>query len=149
MHGLGGHPTRMPITRQCANLRFTSASRRLPVRVRRHVIEFAVFRTLCGEREARESDRRTDMKTADALNDTMDGHPVSSWQLGYVLDVCAETAGGSTALIIGAERHRVTYTDLAELVVAHCAALLRYGLRPGDVIAIQATNSIEFVVALL
>ena len=66
-----------------------------------------------------------------------------------MIDRIAETAPGSTALIIGAERRRITYADLAELVADHCAALLRRGLRSGDVVALQSTNRIEFVVALL
>ena len=53
------------------------------------------------------------------------------------------------AAIIGGERRRIIYADLAELVADHCAALLRRGLRSGDVVALQSTNRIEFVVALL
>jgi acyl-CoA synthetase (AMP-forming)/AMP-acid ligase II len=75
-------------------------------------------------------------------------HP-SSWRLGYILDGIAENAPGSTALIVGAERHRISYAALAALVVDHCAALQRCGLRPGDVVTLRSTNSIDFVVALL
>jgi acyl-CoA synthetase (AMP-forming)/AMP-acid ligase II len=39
--------------------------------------------------------------------------------------------------------------ELKELVVDHCAALRRNGLRPPDVAALQASNSIAFIVALL
>jgi acyl-CoA synthetase (AMP-forming)/AMP-acid ligase II len=73
----------------------------------------------------------------------------ADWQLGHILDDLAETHPDSTALMIGPERRHITYTDLAQLVVDHCAALRGCGLRPGDVIALQSTNSIEFVVALL
>jgi acyl-CoA synthetase (AMP-forming)/AMP-acid ligase II len=71
------------------------------------------------------------------------------WRLGYLLDGIAERDPGSTALIVGAERRRVSYADLAALVVDNCAALQRSGLRSGDVVALRSTNSIEFVVALL
>jgi acyl-CoA synthetase (AMP-forming)/AMP-acid ligase II len=71
-----------------------------------------------------------------------------SWRLGYMLDGIAERAPGSTALIVGAERRRISYAELAALVVDHCAELQRSGLRPRDVIALRSTNSIEFVVAL-
>jgi acyl-CoA synthetase (AMP-forming)/AMP-acid ligase II len=74
---------------------------------------------------------------------------VASWRLGYILDGIAESAPDSTALVVGAERRRICYADLAGLVVDHCAALQRGGLRPGDVVALRSTNSIEFVVALL
>jgi acyl-CoA synthetase (AMP-forming)/AMP-acid ligase II len=71
------------------------------------------------------------------------------WRLGQIIDSLAETAPAATALIIGDDRRRIIYADLAELVDDHSAALLRCGLRSGDVVALQATNSIEFVVALL
>ena len=77
------------------------------------------------------------------------GSRARSWKLGYILDGIAETARDSTALIFGAERRCIGYGDLAELVVDYCATLQRGGLRPGDVVALQSTNSIEFVVALL
>jgi len=71
------------------------------------------------------------------------------WRLGHMIDAHAETAPGSTALMVGDQRRRITYADLAELVVDHCAALLRRGLHSGDVIGLRSSNSIEFVVALL
>jgi len=71
------------------------------------------------------------------------------WRLGHIIDAHAETAPGSTALMVGDQRRRITYADLAELVVDHCAALLRRGLHSGDVIGLRSSNSIEFVVALL
>jgi acyl-CoA synthetase (AMP-forming)/AMP-acid ligase II len=71
------------------------------------------------------------------------------WRLGHMIDAHAETAPGSTALIVGDQRRRITYADLAQLVVEHCAALLRRGLYSGDVVALRSSNSIEFVVALL
>ncbi len=75
--------------------------------------------------------------------------PPAPWRLGYILDDTAESAPGSTALIAGAQRRRISYAELAALVVDHCAALQRSGLRPGDVVALRSANSIEFVVALL
>jgi acyl-CoA synthetase (AMP-forming)/AMP-acid ligase II len=89
------------------------------------------------------------MSTAHSPDTTGAGARESGWQLGYILDGLAETQPGSTALIMGPERSRIGYADLAQLVVDHCAGLQRCGLRPGDVVALQSTNSIEFVVALL
>jgi acyl-CoA synthetase (AMP-forming)/AMP-acid ligase II len=89
------------------------------------------------------------VRTVHALNGAVSGPKSPPWRLGHVVDRLAEAAPGATALIIGAERSRVTYVDLAELIVDHCAALLRRGLRSGDVVALQSTNSLEFVVALL
>lgn len=89
------------------------------------------------------------MRTAHPLDNTVADDKVSSWRLGHLIDGLAETTSGATALIIGAQRRRITYTDLAELVIDHCATLLRRGLRPGDVVALQSTNSLELVVALL
>jgi acyl-CoA synthetase (AMP-forming)/AMP-acid ligase II len=71
------------------------------------------------------------------------------WQLGYILDGFADSQPHATALIIGPQRRRISYADLLKLVIDLCAALRRRGLRSGDVIALQSTNSIEFVVALL
>jgi len=73
----------------------------------------------------------------------------SLWRLGNVIDRHAANAPESTALVIGAERRSITYAALAQLVVDHCNALLGRGLRSGDVVALQAGNNIEFVVALL
>ncbi|MCW2650828.1 MAG: acyl-CoA synthetase (AMP-forming)/AMP-acid ligase [Mycobacterium sp.] len=73
----------------------------------------------------------------------------SLWRLGHMLDGASETAPNSTALIVGAQRRRINYAELAELVVARCQVLQRSGLRPGDVVALQSTNSVEFVVGLL
>lgn len=77
------------------------------------------------------------------------GPRASSWRMGYMLDGIAERAPDSTALVVGPDRRRISYADLAALVADHCVALQRSGLRPGDVVALRSTNSIEFVVALL
>jgi acyl-CoA synthetase (AMP-forming)/AMP-acid ligase II len=71
------------------------------------------------------------------------------WRLGHIVHCAAQTAADSTALIVGAERRRITYGELADLVLDQVAALQRVGLRPGDVAGLQARNSIEFVVGLL
>jgi acyl-CoA synthetase (AMP-forming)/AMP-acid ligase II len=71
------------------------------------------------------------------------------WHLGHILDRHAESAPESTALVIGTERQPITYALLAELVTDFCDAVLGHGLRSGDVVAVQASNSIELVVALL
>jgi acyl-CoA synthetase (AMP-forming)/AMP-acid ligase II len=77
------------------------------------------------------------------------GSDTASWRLGYILDGFAESQPGATALIVGPGRQRVSYAGLVRLVTDFSAALLRRGLRTGDVAALQCTNSIEFVVALL
>jgi len=77
------------------------------------------------------------------------GFDTASWQLGHILDGFAESQPEATALIIGPGRQRVSYAGLAKLVTDLSAALRRGGLRRGDVVALQCTNSIEFVVALL
>jgi len=69
-------------------------------------------------------------------------------RLGHLPEARAETARDTTALVIGTQRRPITYADLADLVVDQCAALQRSGLRPGDVVALQSTNSIAFVVGL-
>ena len=71
------------------------------------------------------------------------------WRLGHMLDGATETAPNSTALIVGAQRRRISYAELADLVVAQCQLLQHSGLRPGDVVALRSTNSVEFVVGLL
>ncbi|MDT5135112.1 MAG: hypothetical protein QOE41_4423, partial [Mycobacterium sp.] len=71
------------------------------------------------------------------------------WRLGHMLDGATETAPNSTALIAGADRRRISYAELADLVIAQCQLLQHSGLRPRDVVALQSTNSVEFVVALL
>jgi len=72
-----------------------------------------------------------------------------SRQLGHIVDRFANAQPNSTALIIGPQRSRIRYADLAQLVDDHCDALRRSGLRSGDVIALSCANTIEFVVALL
>ena len=73
----------------------------------------------------------------------------ASWRLGHMLDGYAEARPGSTALVVGADRCRITYAALAELIVKQCAQLQHSGLHSGDVVALKSSNSIEFVVTLL
>jgi acyl-CoA synthetase (AMP-forming)/AMP-acid ligase II len=90
------------------------------------------------------------MKAVDYQNSTAtskDSH--ASWRLGHILDLVVATAPNSTAIIVGAERRRISYAGLAKLVTGQCTALRRSGLQRGDVIALQSTNSLEFVVGLL
>ena len=89
------------------------------------------------------------MRIAEPQDNTVADGDTASWRLGHIIDGAAERNPGTTALVIGAQRRRITYADLAQLVVDHSAALLRRGLRAGDVVALQASNSIELVVALL
>jgi acyl-CoA synthetase (AMP-forming)/AMP-acid ligase II len=69
--------------------------------------------------------------------------------LGHILDGAAEAAPNSTALIVGAERRRISHAELAELVVTQCQLLQRSALQPGDVVALKSSNNVEFVVGLL
>jgi len=69
--------------------------------------------------------------------------------LGHIVDRFANAQPNSTALIIGPQRSRISYADLAQLVDDQCDTLRRSGLRSGDVIALSCANNIEFVVALL
>jgi len=98
---------------------------------------------------SRKPDRRNDMRIAEPHDNTVADGDTASWRLGHIIDGAAERNPGTTALVIGAQRRRITYADLAQLVVDHSAALLHRGLRAGDVVALQASNSIELVVALL
>ncbi|WP_059017902.1 FadD7 family fatty acid--CoA ligase [Mycobacterium sp. M26] len=69
--------------------------------------------------------------------------------LGHVIDEIALAAPDSTALIISAERRRISYGELADMVVTECQRLQRSPLQPGDVVALQASNCLAFVVGLL
>jgi acyl-CoA synthetase (AMP-forming)/AMP-acid ligase II len=91
------------------------------------------------------------MTTVEPLGAELRGANVEtpSWRLGHILDGATEAAPTSTALVIGAERRRISYAELADLVVAQCQVFQHAGLRPGDVVALQSTNSVEFLVGLL
>jgi acyl-CoA synthetase (AMP-forming)/AMP-acid ligase II len=95
----------------------------------------------------------TTWSAADSIMDAMETitapATADAWRLGHILDGVAQTAPDSTALIVGSGRRRITYANLAELVAEQSAALQRCGLLPGDVLTLQSTNSIEFVVGLL
>lgn len=69
--------------------------------------------------------------------------------LGHILDEAADAAPDSTALIVGEGRRRISYAELAELVTTRCQLLQSTALQPGDVVALQASNSLEFIVGLL
>ena len=69
--------------------------------------------------------------------------------LGHLVDSPAASTPDATALMVGAERRRVTYAQLAGAVRGLSELLTSAGLRPGDVVALQSTNSLEFVVGLL
>jgi acyl-CoA synthetase (AMP-forming)/AMP-acid ligase II len=91
------------------------------------------------------------MTTVEPLSAEAIGADVETpqWRLGHMLDGATETAPNSTALIVGAQRRRISYAELADLVFAQCQLLQHSGLRPGDVVALESTNSVEFVVGLL
>ena len=69
--------------------------------------------------------------------------------LGDLLVDATTRAPDSSALIAGDGRRAVTYAELSRRADELGAALERNGVRPGDVVAIQARNSVEFVVALV
>ena len=81
---------------------------------------------------SRKPDRRNDMRIAEPQDNTVADGDTASWRLGHIIDGAAERNPGTTALVIGAQRRRITYADLAQLVVDHSAALLHRGLRAGD-----------------
>ncbi|MGD9618468.1 MAG: FadD7 family fatty acid--CoA ligase [Mycolicibacterium sp.] len=88
------------------------------------------------------------MNAVDASNSSRDaGGP--SWRLGRVFDGAAAAAPNATALIAGRERHEISYTALRDLVVALAERLLGAGLNRGDVVAVESTNTVEYVVGLL
>ena len=66
-----------------------------------------------------------------------------------VLKVPTERRPDAAALIIDAERTRVTFAQLDQLATDVSDELVARGLRPGDRIALLAPNGLEFVVALL
>lgn len=66
--------------------------------------------------------------------------------LGDLLDETVRRAPQSTALIAG---DPVSYAELQRRADQRSAVLRQSGLESGDVVAVQARNSVEFVVALL
>ena len=77
------------------------------------------------------------------------GGDAQRWGLGDLLTDVVKATPDATALIIGPDRDHLTYKALADLASWLSATLLRHGLHPGDVVAVQAANTVEFVVALL
>jgi acyl-CoA synthetase (AMP-forming)/AMP-acid ligase II len=69
--------------------------------------------------------------------------------LDRLLEETVEARPAATALITGPERTRVSYAQLAALVENLARFLPANGLRPGNVVAVETTNNVEFVVALL
>lgn len=68
---------------------------------------------------------------------------------GHLRDLLADAAPQSTALIAGSQRSAITYAELRQRASDRAAQLHSAGLRPGEVIAIQGRNSVDFVVNLL
>jgi acyl-CoA synthetase (AMP-forming)/AMP-acid ligase II len=67
------------------------------------------------------------------------------WDLDRLLNGAVEVYPTEPALITGSERALVTYAEL-EALVHHLAAYLRAnGLEAGDLVALEAANSVEFV----
>jgi acyl-CoA synthetase (AMP-forming)/AMP-acid ligase II len=69
--------------------------------------------------------------------------------LDCLLDESAGARPTAPALITGPERMPVTYRELAALVNKTAETLAANDLRPGGLVALEAANSVEFVVGLL
>lgn len=91
------------------------------------------------------------MTTVAPLGDKPSGADADApgWRLGRLLDDADDATAGSPAVIAGEERRVLTYAELAALVRSLSARLRDAGLGAGDVIALRAANSVEFIVALL
>jgi acyl-CoA synthetase (AMP-forming)/AMP-acid ligase II len=71
------------------------------------------------------------------------------WRLGDILANTVASTPQATALIGGADRTAVSYHQLDAAAAAVSDALIRHGLRPRNVVALQGANTPEFVAALL
>jgi acyl-CoA synthetase (AMP-forming)/AMP-acid ligase II len=69
--------------------------------------------------------------------------------LDRFLEGAVQARPGAPALISGAERAPVSYAELAALVDALARLLSVAGLRRGDLVALESTNTVEFVAGLL
>jgi acyl-CoA synthetase (AMP-forming)/AMP-acid ligase II len=79
---------------------------------------------------------------------TSKGHS-GIWDLDRLLNGAVEVYPTEPALITGSERAFVTYAEL-EALVHHLGAYLgANGLEAGDLVALEATNSVEFVAGFL
>lgn len=88
------------------------------------------------------------MNAVDASHSSRDaGGP--AWRLGHVFDGAAAAAPNAVALISGSERNEISYGALTDLVVGLTERLLDAGLNPGDVVAVESTNTVEYVVGVL
>lgn len=76
-----------------------------------------------------------------------EGEP--DWLLGGIHLPTVKSAPQATALIIGQSRQVITYARLEQAIATLSTEMIRNGLIPGDVVALRATNSAEFVVGLL
>lgn len=71
---------------------------------------------------------------------------IGLWRDRLLTDYLTEHArerGGETAVVAGDDR--ITWSELAESVDRLAAGLVGLGLRPGDFVAIQLPNTVEFV----
>jgi acyl-CoA synthetase (AMP-forming)/AMP-acid ligase II len=66
-----------------------------------------------------------------------------------LIEETVEAQPAAPALVAGAERVPVSYAELATLVDDLSDVLSANGLRPGDLVALEAANSVEFVAGLL
>jgi acyl-CoA synthetase (AMP-forming)/AMP-acid ligase II len=71
------------------------------------------------------------------------------WELGDILREAVDRAAGHPALIVGPQRRRVSYGELTSAVSDLAGEMTRGGLLRGDVVALQASNTPQFVVALI
>lgn len=70
-------------------------------------------------------------------------------RLAELVGLATSRAPGGVALVVGADRRRVTYGELARLVDDLAGQLTRAGLVPGDRVALRTGSNAEFVVGLL
>ncbi len=101
--------------------------------------------------ETRTDDHRAPMKTVVPLGDTESGADVNApgRRLGRIFEDADGATAGCPAIAAGAGRTALTYAALADLVRTLTARLRGRGIAAGDVVTVQATNSVEFVVSLL
>jgi len=87
------------------------------------------------------------MTERDGAGQTLPAPAVPDLTLPQFVLGAAFRRGSKPALVDAATGQEISYADLADAVREVGAGLSARGLRPGDVLALCAQNSIEFVVA--
>ncbi|MFI6938336.1 FadD7 family fatty acid--CoA ligase [Streptomyces sp. NPDC050418] len=89
------------------------------------------------------------MSTAAAARGVSLYRPPALTGLADVLDRPVRERPSATALVVTADRIRLSYAELSALADELAAAFREAGLRPGDTLALVGANTVEFVVGLL